>query len=108
MTDIEEYTAFVGRILRATERRVSNGDIEGLRALAGLRSELDRAIQEAVTRLRGEPWNYSWADVGRALGIRRQSAQERFGSKGISPDETGTTEIVPSLNQQIDSVRLDE
>lgn len=79
-TDIEEYTAFVGRILRATERRVSNGDIEGLRALAGLRSELDRAIQEAVTRLRGEPWNYSWADVGRALGIRRQSAQERFGS----------------------------
>lgn len=82
MTDIEEYTAFVGRILRATERRVSNGDIEGLRALAGLRSELDQAIQESVTRLRGEPWNYSWADVGRALGIRRQSAQERFGGKG--------------------------
>lgn len=80
-TDIEEYTAFVGRILRATERRVSNGDIEGLTALAKLEAELDRALHTAVTRLRAEPWNYSWTEVGRSLSITRQAAQQRFGAR---------------------------
>lgn len=78
-TDIEEYTAFVGRILRATERRVSNGDIEGLTALAKLEADLDRALRTAVARLRAEPWNYSWTEVGRSLGVTRQAAQQRFG-----------------------------
>jgi hypothetical protein len=89
MTDIEEWAGFVTRILRATERRVSNGDIEGLTVMAALRHELDGAMRTAVVRLRSEPWNYSWADVGRALGITRQSAQERFGGRSIVGTEMG-------------------
>lgn len=77
-TDIEEYTAFVKRILRATERRVGNGDIEGVRALAELQAELDGALRTAIRRLRAEPWNYSWTDVSRALGVTRQAARQRF------------------------------
>lgn len=77
-TDIEEYTAFVKRILRATERRVSAGDIEGLKALAELESEVNRALGKAVARLHDEPWGYSWTDIGRALGVTRQAARQRF------------------------------
>ncbi len=78
-TDIEEYTAFVKRILAATARRVSDGDIEGLTALAELESVVDSALRQSVVRLRADPWNYSWTDVGRALSITRQAAQQRFG-----------------------------
>lgn len=42
-----------------------------------LRSELERAEQEAVNLARDT--GASWADVGKALGITRQAAQQRFG-----------------------------
>ena len=78
-TDIEEWGAFLERILRATERRVGNGDIEGLAAIARVQAIAEETMQRSVDRLRAAPWDYSWADVGRALGITRQAAQQRFG-----------------------------
>lgn len=75
----EQFCEMVERMILAMERRVSDGDIEGLRALAQLRRVVDGATHRTVTRLRAEPWNYSWADIGRVLQITRQSAQERFG-----------------------------
>lgn len=109
MTDTEEWGAFLERILRATARRVGNGDIEGLAVIARVQRLVDETMQHSVDRLRAEPWEYSWADIGQRLGITRQAAQQRFGSKATyrqmdkalkyGIDETGTIEIVPSINQ---------
>ena len=76
-----EFAAFVARILRATARRVADGDVEGLAALVALRSELDAAISSAVAGLRQPQWSYSWSEIARVLGTTRQAAQQRYGSK---------------------------
>lgn len=77
-TESDEYGAFVGRILRAYTRRVSDRDIEGLARLAELRDDVDVAILQAVAALHATG-HYSWADIGRTLGITRQAAQQRYG-----------------------------
>lgn len=79
-SDTEKAVDLAERMILAAERRVSNLDIEGLTHLARLRSTVDAALHRSVTKLRTEEGGgYSWTDVGRALGITRQSAQERFG-----------------------------
>ena len=40
-------------------------------------AEIDTAIGQAVTGLRG--FGYSWAEIGSRLGITRQAAQQRWG-----------------------------
>lgn len=72
-----EYAGFVRRIISAHGRRVAEGDIEGLADLASLRDELDRALHTAVSGLRAE--GFSWAQIGRRLGMTKQSAYERWG-----------------------------
>ena len=79
MTDTEEWGAFLERILKATARRVGSGDIEGLAVIARVQHLVDETMQHSVDRLRGEPWSYSWTDIGLRLGITRQAAQQRFG-----------------------------
>jgi hypothetical protein len=74
----DEYSAFVGRILRAYSRRVGDGDVEALALMLGLAEEIDTAIAEAVKGLRG--CGYSWAEIGSRLGITRQAAQQRWGA----------------------------
>ena len=73
----DDYAAFTRRILRAYARRVADGDIEALTLMLGLSAEIDTAIGQAVTGLRG--YGYSWADIGSRLGITRQAAQQRWG-----------------------------
>jgi hypothetical protein len=70
-SESDEFGAFVRRVIRAYARRVADRD------------EVDAAMREAVTGLHGNP--YSWADIGRALGITRQAAQARFGQPSSSP-----------------------
>jgi hypothetical protein len=82
-SESDEFGAFVRRVIRAYARRVADRDIEALTGLAALRDEVDAAMREAVTGLHGNP--YSWADIGRALGITRQAAQARFGQPSSSP-----------------------
>jgi hypothetical protein len=72
----DEYTAFTTRILRAAGRRIAAGDVEALPALAGLAVELDTAITDAVTGLRGH--GYSWAEIATRLGVTRQAAHQRW------------------------------
>ena len=45
--------------------------------MLGLSAEIDDAIAQAVTGLRG--FGYSWAEIGSRLGITRQAAQQRWG-----------------------------
>jgi hypothetical protein len=77
LVENEDYAAFTRRILRAYARRVADGDVEALIAMTGLAAEIDAAIGQAVTGLRG--FGYSWADIGSRLGITRQAAQQRWG-----------------------------
>lgn len=73
------YIAFARRIIRGAGRRVADADEFELAELVELRNELEDAIRLAVVgqRARGR----SWAYIGDALGIKRQSAQERYGEK---------------------------
>jgi hypothetical protein len=76
--ETEEYVAFIHRILRALGTRVGDADVEMLRGLADLPGLVEGLLTETVERLR-TGHGYSWADIGRALGITRQAAQQRFG-----------------------------
>ena len=74
----DAFAAFARRVLRAYARRIATGDIDALEAMTDLSAEIDAAIGQAVTGLRG--FGYSWADIGTRLGITRQAAQQRWGS----------------------------
>jgi hypothetical protein len=73
----DDYAAFARRIIRAFGRRIEAGDIDALADVAFLSAQLDHTIRESVTGLRQR--GYSWADIGRQLGVTRQAAQQRWG-----------------------------
>ena len=75
----DEYAAFARRVLRAYARRIADGDVEALTLMTDLADEIDTAISQAVTGLRG--FGYSWAEIGSRLGITRQAAWQRWGGK---------------------------
>lgn len=75
--------ADVARWLRALGRHVGDdGQIEELGALVRLEDELHGNIVDAVARLRSQPYCYSWAMIGKALGVSPQAAQQRFAKVG--------------------------
>jgi hypothetical protein len=74
-----DFDAFTRRILRAYARRVASGDIEALRSLVDLSSELDAVTRLAVAGLRRFP--YSWGEIASRLGVSRQAAQMRYGDR---------------------------
>lgn len=73
----DEYAAFLRRAIRAFGRRIASGDIDALADAAFLSDQLDAAIKTAIKGLRER--DYSWADIGRQLGVTRQAAQQRWG-----------------------------
>ncbi|MEU5791130.1 hypothetical protein ABZ754_25830 [Micromonospora purpureochromogenes] len=75
----DAFAAFARRIIRAHGRRVAAGDVEALRDLVALSTQLDDAIGEAVIGLRA--FGYSWAEIGSRLGISKQAAQQRWGGE---------------------------
>lgn len=77
-TEADEFGAFTRRILRAYGRRVADRDIDSLTGLAQLRGEVDAVICSTVTQLVAQ--GYSWAQIGRVLGMTRQGAFQRYGS----------------------------
>ncbi|MGI5131616.1 hypothetical protein ACQEVB_32765 [Pseudonocardia sp. CA-107938] len=75
----DDYAAFTRRIVAAQGRRIAHGDIEGLAALAQLADDVDHALNHAVTGLRAA--GYSWAEIADRLGITRQAAHQRWGTR---------------------------
>ena len=74
---LPEYCSMVRRVLRAHGRRVGDADPEDLTDLVALRVELDKAIAVAIMGQRRA--GFSWADIGRGLGVTRQAAQMTWG-----------------------------
>jgi predicted transcriptional regulator len=58
-------------------KRVAAGDVDALADMAGLATELDEAIAQAVIGLREA--GYSWAEIAARLGVTPQAAQQRWG-----------------------------
>ena len=104
-----EYRAFARRMIRAYGRRVADGDIDALGDLQALRDEIDAAMVVAVEGLRSEKWNYSWAQIGDALGVARQAAQKRFGhvtAKGARQERVRPLGQLPGAGQSGVNIRL--
>lgn len=80
--ETSSYIDFARRIIRTAGKRVGEADDWELAELVSLKEELDEAITRAVKAQRemGRSWQY----IGDALGIRRQSAQERYGERNIA------------------------
>lgn len=72
-----EYASSIGRMLRSYRRRISEGDTTDLADFAALIKLAEHELGEAAIALQSR--GFSWADVGAALGISRQAAQQRFG-----------------------------
>lgn len=75
--DHSEYGKFVLRVLRAYGRRVSHNDPADLAELVEVQRAVEQTIRESVQGLRDA--GFSWADIGSAVGITRQAAQQRWG-----------------------------
>jgi hypothetical protein len=79
--ELPEYIAFARRVVRGAVKRflvLEEGDLEDLAELAALADEVNAAVAEVV-RGANSTRRWSWTDVGRAMGITRQSAWERWG-----------------------------
>jgi hypothetical protein len=75
----DDYAAFTRRVVAAYGRRIAvHGDVDALAQLVTLGDDIQNAIQNAVTGLRG--YGYSWAEIALRLGITRQAAQQRWGT----------------------------
>lgn len=60
-------------------KRARFDSIDSLAAMAQIQRIHDEVIRELVAYLRSEEGgSHSWTQIGEALGIKRQSAQERF------------------------------
>ena len=70
------------RVLASLVRRATDGDIAALEELTLLQHASRAAAIEAARGLVEGPGKYSWGEVGRWLGMTRQSARVRFGRGG--------------------------
>jgi hypothetical protein len=73
------------RCLRALSRNVGDADLVALAEMVELRDELEGNITDAIVRLRHDPVApVSWSQVGRALGLKRRRAWQKYGKVGGS------------------------
>lgn len=66
------------RLVRALGRRATY-DVDALTELARVQAALDEALVVAVAGCKRSGWSYT--DIGRVLGVHRNSAQQRFASR---------------------------
>jgi hypothetical protein len=75
-TENTEYLDVVGRMLRHAARRGSV-DLEAFAALGELDAELHDLMATAAHALHAR--DYTWGEIGRAFGVTRQGARQRWG-----------------------------
>lgn len=77
--EAHDMAAFAGRVARAMVRRAGEGDLEALAALRTIRDDVESAIGDAARALHDDFHSpYSWAEIGRSLGITKQAAYQSF------------------------------
>lgn len=75
--EVPEYAAMVRRMTVALARRVvESGDATSLRELVALGELAGAVLTDSAAALHDA--GHSWTVIGGALGIKRQSAQQRF------------------------------
>lgn len=74
-----EIIEWARRAIKAAGRRTEDADEFELAELVSLRADLEEAIHKAVSAQHARV--QSWAYIGSALGITRQSAQARYANK---------------------------
>lgn len=82
--EARDLESAVRRMMLALMRRAGEGDEQAVECLGRLEKDASHLLKVSVRAWRkwqpgGHASSPSWADVGRLLGITRQSAQERFG-----------------------------
>ncbi len=76
--EIGDYIESVSRMMKAAGRRVGQADDADLAKLMETMGQAWEDTQAlAVAGLRAQ--EHSWAYIGRAMGISRQAAQQRWG-----------------------------
>src|SRR5437867_11126406 len=81
--ETSEFPDLFRRLMRAYARRVgAEGDLGDLGEFAKLLEVAEGHLIDMVAELRHEPWSYSWAEIGGALGTTWQSAQGRVAKVG--------------------------
>src|SRR5204862_418091 len=100
----DEYAAFLNRVVRAYGRRVASGDIEALRDMLALTTELETAIDHAVFGLRR--FGYSWTEIANRIGVTRQAAQQRWGTQPTA--EAPPLRLAPRRRPRPGSPRPDQ
>lgn len=76
--DASEVAAGVARMMAALARRAEDGDLEAFGELVRLRTRLHGLTGIAGLALH-EQHGWTWDEIGRAAGISRQAAQQRWG-----------------------------
>jgi hypothetical protein len=71
------YVAMMRRMIRAMGKRASEGDLELLAEMKALKADIDERMAAAVAKQREQ--GVSWAQIGDALGMSRQAAQQKWG-----------------------------
>lgn len=86
-----EFGAMVRRMIRAYGRRVADADPEDLGDMVELRDALEQSILLAIDGQRRR--DVSWTDIGRALGISRQGAFQRYGKPTMRDEPTSACSV---------------
>ena len=74
-----EWLQMLSRMIKTAGKRVADADEFELARLVALQEELDQAINTAVS---GQLANgRSWAHIGRSVGLTRQGAFRRYGTR---------------------------
>lgn len=83
-TETAEFiNGFLRRIIKAAGSRMVEADPEDLALLVQARDELNAVIAASVPAMRDQ-YGWSWAEIGRALGISRQAAQQAYGRRSAA------------------------
>lgn len=77
---VEEAAARIMEGFRVQTHLFTKDELEGLAMLNSLMSD---TIKWVVDERRAQ--GASWSEIGRALGISKQAAQQRFGKKSAKP-----------------------
>ncbi len=75
-SDVDALPAALGNIRALGSAVPARGDLPDLALMVDLHRDLDAAVRTAVAGFREQ--GFSWAAIGDAMGISRQSARQRW------------------------------